>query len=88
MLLELTEEEMGIDATDIANQKCPGFTYCMEMFLIKDMMKDIDWVPKKMDEDKIVDRIIYYIEFDAWAKICNKNFSLHGCRLPALLTII
>ncbi|MDI3320462.1 hypothetical protein [Pinibacter soli] len=65
ILLELTEEEMEMNTTDITNQKCPGFSYCMEMFLIKDMMKDIDWLPEKMDTDKVVERIIYYIEFDA-----------------------
>lgn len=53
-----------MNTTDIANQKCPGFTYCIEMFLIKDMMKDIDWLPENMASDKIVESIIYDIEFD------------------------
>jgi hypothetical protein len=41
VLLELTDEERERKTDEIANRKCPGFSYCMEMFLIKEMIQDV-----------------------------------------------
>ena len=65
VLLELTEAELEMKADEVANRKCPGFSYCMEMFLIKEMMQDLDSLTEKKDIDKKIDRVIYYIEYDA-----------------------
>ena len=62
VLLELTEEEQDLETEKVANKKCPGFSYCMEMFLIQEMIEDLT---DKMDIDAKVDRVIYYIEYDA-----------------------
>jgi hypothetical protein len=65
VLVEFTEEErdMEMDMTDAASRKCPGFTYCMEMFLIQDMLNDLKG--QEFDLDRKVERVIYYIEHDA-----------------------
>lgn len=65
VLLELTEEEQDMNTDEVASRKCPGFSYCMEMFLIQEMMQDLDALAEKMDMDKKIDRVIYYIEYDA-----------------------
>ena len=65
ILLELTEEEQDMKTEEVANRKCPGFSYCMEMFLVQDLMQDLDTLTEKMDTDKKIDRVIYYIEHDA-----------------------
>src|SRR5688500_8810168 len=65
VLLELTEEEQGMNTDEVSNRKCPGFSYCMEMFLIQEMMQDLDALAEKMDMNKKIDRVIYYIENDA-----------------------
>ena len=65
VLLELTEEEQEMNTDEVANRKCPGFSYCMEMFLIQGMMQDLDAFSEKMDISKKIDRVIYYIEYDA-----------------------
>ena len=65
VLLELTEEEQEMKTNEVANRKCPGFSYCMEMYLVQEMMRDLDTSFEKMDMDKKVDRVIYYIEYDA-----------------------
>lgn len=65
VLLELTEEEQDMFTYEVANRKCPGFSYCMEMFLIQEMMTDLETLTEKIDIDKKIDRVIYYIEHDA-----------------------
>ena len=65
ILLELTEEEQGIKTDEIANTKCPGFSYCMEMFLIQEIMQGFDALSENVGIDKMIDRVIYYIEYDA-----------------------
>jgi hypothetical protein len=62
VLLELTEEENEMKTNEIAAKRCPGFSYCMEMFLIQEMMQDLNSME---DIDAKVDRMIYYIENDA-----------------------
>ena|SRR5258708_36538620 len=64
VLLELTEEERGMKTNEVANLKCPGFTYCMEMFLIQEMTHDLDSLSEE-DVGRRIDRVIYYIEYDA-----------------------
>ncbi len=61
VLLELTEEERDLETDELAKKKCPGFSYCMEMFLIHELLQDLE----TMDIDKKVERVIYYIEYDA-----------------------
>ena len=66
ILLDLTEEEEQEMKTDeVANRKCPGFSYCIEIFLIQEMMEDLDELTDKNDIDKRVDSVIHHIEYDA-----------------------
>ena len=65
VLLQLTDEENDMKTDEVAKRKCPGFRYCMEMFLIQEFMQDLDAGAKRMDADEKVERVIYYIENDA-----------------------
>ena len=65
ILLELSEDEQNMDTDEIANRKCPGFSYCMPMFLIHEMNQDLDGLPDMENIDKKIDRLIYYNENDA-----------------------
>jgi hypothetical protein len=61
VLLELTEDEKDMNTTDITQQKCRGFSYFMEVFLIKEIMQDFDI----KDIEKKIEAVIHYVEFDA-----------------------
>lgn len=65
IILELTPEEMEIKWTEIAAEKCPGFEYFLEMFVLKDIYEDLLTLEELESNDKKVERIIYYAEFDA-----------------------
>ena len=65
VLLELTEEEQDMKVAEVAARKCPGFSYCMEMFLIQELTSDFGSLSEEMEIDKKIDRVIYYIEYDA-----------------------
>jgi len=66
VLLDLTEEEQDMKPEEVAKKKCPGFSYCMEMFLIQEFMHDLDALAEVMDMDKKIKKLIYYIEYDAY----------------------
>ena len=54
ILLELTEDERNMKVNEIADSKCPGLSYFLEMFLIKDMMQDLENNnPQKTIEQKL-----------------------------------
>ena len=66
VILELDESEMETNTSEIARQKCPGFDYFLEIFIIQDMYKDLKKMDDyKLDEKLIFERIIYYAENDA-----------------------
>ncbi len=65
VLLELTEEEQEMKTDEIANKKCPGFHYFMEMFLINEMMEDFNNVEPNKNIAQKIERLIHYVEFDA-----------------------
>jgi hypothetical protein len=63
-VLQLTLDEMKMKLIDIANSKCPGYEYFLEMNIIQDFFHDIkSMVEYKLDNEK-VKRIIHYAEFD------------------------
>lgn len=64
-LLALTEDEQDMHTDDIAKLKCPGFTYCLEVYLIQELMRDMNAESNEMSIDAKVARIIYYMENDA-----------------------
>lgn len=65
VVLELDESEMETNTSEIARQKCPGFDYFLEIFIIQDMYKDLKKIDDYKLDEKIIERIIYYAENDA-----------------------
>lgn len=66
IILELSPEEMEINVNEIANSKCPGFDYFLEMFILQDFDKDLMEIEEfKNNLNKKIDRIIYYAENNA-----------------------
>jgi hypothetical protein len=61
VVLELTEDEMSLPTKDISQQKCPGFEYFLEVFLIKDML---DEAAEGHDMNKTIEIIVHYAEYD------------------------
>jgi hypothetical protein len=65
VLVELAEEEQDMKTDEIANSKCPGLSYFLEMFLIKEMMEDLENVEPKKNIEQKIEIVIHYAEFDA-----------------------
>lgn len=65
IVLELDESEMQITTTEIARQKCPGYDYFLEIFIIQDMFRDLKESMEYKSDEKKIERIIYYAENDA-----------------------
>lgn len=65
LVVELNEEELGAPTKEIADRYCPGFNYFLEVFLVKDMMKDLKNTVGYKSSEQQIDRIIHYAEFDA-----------------------
>ena len=65
VVIELDESEMQTNTAEIAKEKCPGYDYFLEVFIIQDMFKDLKELEGyKLDEKKI-ERVIYNAENDA-----------------------
>lgn len=65
IVLEPDNSELHTNTTEIAKQKCTGYDYFLEVFVIQDLFRDLKELAEyKLDEKKI-ERIIYYAENDA-----------------------
>jgi hypothetical protein len=66
LVLLLTEEEMDNNKLQLlANLHCPGFDYFLEVFIIQDFMEDLKSLKEFDTDSKIVNRVIYFGEYDA-----------------------
>ena len=65
IVLELDDSEMETNTTEIARQKCPGYDYFLEIFIIQDMFRDLKELVEYNLDVKKIERIIYYAENDA-----------------------
>ena len=65
VLLELSEEELEMPTLEVSIRKCPGFSYALEVFLIKELIEDYETSKPEHEINKIIDRVIHYIEYDA-----------------------
>ena len=65
VVLELTTEEMEMNLKEISNLKCPGYEYFLEMFILQDFYNDLEQSDDYKSDEKKVERIIYYAEFNA-----------------------
>jgi len=62
VILKLTEEELEWKTFEVTEKKCPGYEYFLEVFLVNEIIEDLD-------QDESVEikckRLINYAEFDA-----------------------
>jgi hypothetical protein len=65
VILELTLEETELNWTEIVKTKCPEFEYFLEIFLLQDFYDDLSKLKEFKSDNKKVERIIHYVEFDA-----------------------
>jgi hypothetical protein len=65
IVLDLDENELQMNAAEIAKVKCPGYDYFLEVFLIQEMFRELRETPECDSDEKKVQRIIYYAENDA-----------------------
>jgi len=64
VLLELKEEELEWKTHEVSERKCPGYEYFLEVFIINDVMNDLEGSEFDTFEKKC-ERVIYYAEHDA-----------------------
>lgn len=65
IVLELDESEMQTSTTEIARQRCPGYDYFLEIFIVQNMFRDLKESVEYESNEKKIERIIYYAENDA-----------------------
>lgn len=58
-------EEMEMQLSIIAETKCPGFEYFLEIFVLQDFYDDLVRLEEFKSDTKKVEQIIHYAEFDA-----------------------
>ena len=58
-------QNKSISTIEIEKAKCPGFTYFLEMFLIKELMEDLENSDTRKTLEEKIDHVIYYAEYDA-----------------------
>ena len=66
ILVELTDEEKGLPTNEIAKKYCPEFDYFLEVFLVNDILQDLNKAIGFKSLEKQVDSIIHFAEFDSW----------------------
>lgn len=65
VVLKLSPEELELKVGHISDSKCPGYTYFLEMFIIRDFWEGLKEADEYYSDEDIVNRVIYYAEFDA-----------------------
>jgi hypothetical protein len=65
VLVELEKEEQGLPTNEITKTYCPGYDYFLEVFLVKDMVEDVNNSVGYKPLNQQIDRIIHDAEFDA-----------------------
>lgn len=61
VILDLTEAEKSWKTYDVTKNKCPGYEYFLEVFLVNEIIEDLE--PNESLESKC-GRVIHYAEFD------------------------
>jgi hypothetical protein len=64
-LLEMSDEDLALPTKEVSEKYCPGFDYFLEVFLVKEMVQEMQLDPQFKTVEQQVKRIIYYAEFDA-----------------------
>ena len=66
VLFALTEDEEAMKTDEFASRNCPGFSYCIEIFLLNELLEDLEARSENTTTDEVVERVIYYLENDAY----------------------
>jgi hypothetical protein len=62
VLIELRDEDDDLSPREIASKYCPGFDYFLEVFLVIDVMEELDQTAGYKPLTQQVDRVIQYAE--------------------------
>ena len=65
IVLVLVDNELDTNTSEIARQKCPGYDYFLEVFIIQEMFRELKELDEYKQNEKLIERIIYYAENDA-----------------------
>ena len=65
VVIEIDDSELETNTTEIARQKCPGYDYFLEVFIIQEMYRELKELVEYRLNEKKIERIIYYAENDA-----------------------
>ncbi|MDB5236010.1 MAG: hypothetical protein JWR44_3003 [Hymenobacter sp.] len=65
VVLDLTEEELGLPTNEMAALKCPGLDYFLDVFIAQEMMADFATTSPSISLDERIAAIIHYAECDA-----------------------
>ncbi|UZR96310.1 DUF7716 domain-containing protein [Chondrinema litorale] len=65
IVLALTEVESELNIKEIAESKCPGFDYFLELYIIQEIFQNMEDTDEYKSDEAKVKRTIYYAEFDA-----------------------
>ena len=65
ILVELTDEEKGLPANEIANKYCPGFEYFLEVFLVNEIVDDLNKTIGFKSLERQIDSVIHFAELDS-----------------------
>jgi hypothetical protein len=67
-VLEMSDDELQLPTAEVAEQRCPGKSYFLEVFLVKEFLED--WATnhngKQPSIEEACDCLIYYAENDSY----------------------
>lgn len=68
VIIEMTDDELKEKTSVIANKKCPGKSYFLEVFLVNELLEDMknNYKNTPLSINEIVECIIYYAENDSY----------------------
>ncbi|MGN6366847.1 MAG: hypothetical protein ACTHN5_01020 [Phycisphaerae bacterium] len=77
VVLAISDEELAVPTRDIAARRCPGFEYCLEVFIAKEAVQV--WSHWRNGEQpnaaQLAEAVCYKANNDAWGP---PNFPING----------
>lgn len=64
-VLVLTDAELAKPVNEVAEARCPGKEYFLEVDIVQGMLKDLSSNTAQEDLDSFVKRVIQYVVYDA-----------------------
>jgi hypothetical protein len=65
LLVELKDEEIDLQLSEIADKYCPGFEYFLEVSIVKEVIEDLNSTVGNKTLEERIERVIHFAEFDA-----------------------